>query len=136
MHSGSMPDCGLRNICVFVLFPLALYIYSTVSWARRTRGRPLPPGPRRLPIIGNLLEAPRVRPWFGFRDLCNTYGKRCESPIEISLGSLGLHLGDIVYLRVFGQDNIVLGSATAVAKLMEERTANTSDRLTGPVVRL
>ncbi|TBU30000.1 hypothetical protein BD309DRAFT_815482, partial [Dichomitus squalens] len=59
--------------------------------------------------IGTLLEAPRVRPWLGYRDLCNQYG-------------------DIVYFRILGQDNVVLGSAAAVAKVMEERTANTSDR--------
>ena len=49
---------------------------------------------------------------------------------------LRVHIGDIVYLRILGQDNVVLGSATAIAKVMEERTANTSDRLIGPVVRL
>ncbi|KAM5539389.1 hypothetical protein V8D89_006841 [Ganoderma adspersum] len=60
---------------------------------------------------------PKRRPWLGFRGICNEYG-------------------DIVHLHVFGQDYVVLGSAAAVSEVLEQRTANSSDRLVGPLIRL
>ena len=44
--------------------------------------------------------------------------------------------GDIVHLRAPGRDIIVLDSAAAVSEVMEQRTANSSDRLVGPIVEL
>lgn len=45
-------------------------------------------------------------------------------------------LGDIVHLHAAGKDYIILGSAAAVSEVLEQRTANSSDRLIGPMVRL
>ncbi|KAI1785551.1 O-methylsterigmatocystin oxidoreductase [Ganoderma leucocontextum] len=109
---------GFAVVSAIILLSLTCYLRSVILWRRRTRGRPLPPGPRRLPIIGSFLDMPTVRPWGGLRDLCNEYGS------------------DIIYLRTPGQDNIILGSAAAVSEVMEQRTANSSDRLVGPMVRL
>ena len=61
---------------VTVLFVSATYyVRSVLDWERRSRGRPLPPGPRPLPIVGNLYNAPQHRPWIGYRDLCKQYGE-------------------------------------------------------------
>ena len=57
-----------------VFLSLTFYLRSVILWRRRTNGRPLPPGPKQLPIIGNTLDMPTVRPWRGFADLCNKYG--------------------------------------------------------------
>ncbi|KAM5539390.1 hypothetical protein V8D89_006842 [Ganoderma adspersum] len=100
-----------------VLLSLTFYFRSVILWRGRTNGRPLPPGPKQLPVIGNALDMPTVRPWRGFADLCNKYG-------------------DIVHLRALGRDYIVLGSAAAVSEVLEQRTANSSDRIVGPMARL
>ncbi|PIL22692.1 cytochrome P450 [Ganoderma sinense ZZ0214-1] len=60
---------------------------------------------------------PTTRQWLGLAALCKEYG-------------------DIIHLRTPGKDFIVLGSAAAVSEVLEKRTANSSDRLIGPIVEL
>lgn len=50
------------------------YVRSVINWRTRQRGRPLPPGPVPLPIIGNLLDMPETKKWLGFQDLFAKYG--------------------------------------------------------------
>ncbi|KAH9912862.1 O-methylsterigmatocystin oxidoreductase [Epithele typhae] len=90
----------------------AAYFRIRAAWRTRTKGRPLPPSPNPLPIIGNMLDMPTKKPWVGFRELCARYG-------------------DVVHLQVFGQHMIVLDSAEAITEFLEKRTNNTSDRLIG-----
>ena len=59
---------GLVMLCV-------LYVRSIVRWHARSRGRPLPPGPPSLPVVGNLFNIPGERAWFTFRDLAAQYGE-------------------------------------------------------------
>ncbi|KAI0367632.1 O-methylsterigmatocystin oxidoreductase [Pilatotrama ljubarskyi] len=81
-----------------------------VLWRRRDRSRfPLPPGPKPLPIIGNLFDMPTKR-----------YGP--------ALRDLGAKYGDMTYLNMFGQPMLILNSYDAAIALLEGRSANTSDR--------
>ena len=41
------------------------------------RSLPYPPGPRRLPIIGNLLDFPKEKPYIAFRDMAKKYDSTC-----------------------------------------------------------
>ena len=43
---------------------------------RNPRNLPLPPGPKGLPLLGNMLEFPQVLPWEGYAKLCEEYGKQ------------------------------------------------------------
>ncbi|KAI0770060.1 cytochrome P450 [Fomes fomentarius] len=110
-------DIAAPVLAAVAVLILVYYARSFLTWKARSRGRPLPPGPPRLPVVGNLFNAPRSKPWYGFRDLCTDYG-------------------DVVYLEALGQRTVVLGSADAIREFLEKRTTNTSDRPTAPIVHL
>ncbi|KAH9889803.1 cytochrome P450 [Cubamyces lactineus] len=114
-----LTDLGPRHLVLALAASvLLLTIYKAVTTLRsRARRYPLPPGPRRLPIIGNLLHAPRHHLWLGFKDLCTKYG-------------------DLVYLNILGNHLIIVGSARLVTELLEKRSRNTSDRPFIPVAPL
>nr|BAL05146.1 cytochrome P450 [Phanerodontia chrysosporium] len=77
----------------------------------------LPPGPRGLPLLGNVLQIPRRLPHVAFRDM----GHKC---------------GDIVALRVPGYNLLVLNSRQAIYDLLDSRSAVYSDRPQGTMSRL
>lgn len=76
---------------------------------RPPRGTTLPPGPKGLPIVGNLFDIPRERSWLTYADWAST-------------------LGDVLYMEIFGSPLIILNSAKAATELFEKRSANYADR--------
>ncbi|KAI1792473.1 cytochrome P450 [Ganoderma leucocontextum] len=94
---------------LFVVVVLSVYVRSVLDWKIRTRGRPLPPGPKGWPIIGNMLNMPASQSWVAYRNLA-------------------VHYGDIIYFRVLGQPMLVLGSAATIGEFFDKHSANTSDR--------
>ncbi|KAI9058132.1 cytochrome P450 [Trametes sanguinea] len=101
-----------------LLFVLVHYLRSAQDWYARSRGRPLPPGPSRLPFVGNLFNSPSAwKPWLGFRDLTNKYG-------------------DIVYLEVLGKPMLILGNPSVMFEFLDKHSAITSDRAPSPMIPL
>lgn len=62
--SGSLP--------ILLLFTTVVALLS-LKWARPSRRR-LPPGPRALPLIGNMLQMPIVKPWETYNEWSKKYG--------------------------------------------------------------
>ncbi|KAG7098797.1 hypothetical protein E1B28_000702 [Marasmius oreades] len=71
--------------------------------------RKLPPGPRRLPIVGNLLHVPTLRPYPQFRKWARQYGP-------------------IFSLRLGPQTMIVLNSAEVAHEILDNRARKYSSR--------
>ncbi|THU96158.1 cytochrome P450 [Dendrothele bispora CBS 962.96] len=97
---------GLKTFGLAIL--LALIIYFRQSSLRSKGLKPLP-GPKGLPIIGNLLQIPRARSWLKFTEWRNQYG-------------------DLIGLNFAGHDLIVIGSSKIAADLLDRRSAIYSGR--------
>ncbi|RDX45817.1 cytochrome P450 [Lentinus brumalis] len=112
----TLPTVPSLPLVVFAL-PVVFYVLYALSWRARSRGRSLPPGPQRLPVVGNLFNMPKVHPWLAYRDLCSKYG-------------------DILHFRILGHSIVILGSAELMTQYLDKRSANTSDRKQTPLIEL
>ncbi|KAH7908045.1 cytochrome P450 [Hygrophoropsis aurantiaca] len=85
-----------------VLFVILALRFSTSKAA--TGGLPYPPGPPRLPFLGNLflVKFNNTRPWLTYTE----WGKK---------------YGGIVYSRILGQDYIIINSAEVAKALLAQR---------------
>jgi hypothetical protein len=54
---------------------LVLLVRGIAARAKRNPRRlPLPPGPKGLPLLGNIFQFPQAVPWEGYDRLCKEYG--------------------------------------------------------------
>ncbi|KAG2117750.1 cytochrome P450 [Suillus clintonianus] len=84
-------------------------ITTSFNKKKARRNLPLPPGPRPLPILGNLHRMNTVFPWITYKEWSDIYG-------------------DIIYSRILNQDVIILNSEKVARALLEKRSGNYSDR--------
>ena len=100
-----------------------------VERRRNPRRLPLPPGPRGLPFLGNVLDIPQEQIWEGYHQLCRQYGTSALRFVGILTWANGrVILGDLVYLNALGIDILIVGSLEKAFDLLEKRANNYSDR--------
>ncbi|KAF9223390.1 cytochrome P450 [Gyrodon lividus] len=92
---------------------VSIVAYGLASiWPSRRRNpasHPLPPGPKPLPIVGNVMGINPNEPWVSYTNWGKTYG-------------------ELVYSRLLNQDIIVINSEEVAKDLLERRSNNYSDR--------
>ncbi|ESK89434.1 cytochrome p450 [Moniliophthora roreri MCA 2997] len=103
----------LISLCLLLLVALLL-VRSRSQKARNL----LPPGPKPLPLIGNLLDVPQSFEW-------KTYAEWSQ-----------LYQSDILSINVFGSPMIILNSPQLASDLLEKRSSVYSSRPTGFAVML
>ncbi|KAF8210916.1 cytochrome P450 [Mycena galopus ATCC 62051] len=113
-HSTSHPRLSTMSLYAFSASAIIL-IFFLRYWRPKSK-LPLPPGPKKLPIVGNLLQMPSGREWETFMK----WSQKCNS--------------DIIHLNVVGTSIIVISSAEAANDLLEKRSAIYSDRPPMPMV--
>jgi len=86
-----------------------VWLNGMLTSSARRRIHPLPPGPPRLPYIGNVLDMPKSHLW----EKAATWKKK---------------YGDIVYLENFGAPFVILNSYETTIDLLEKRSIKYSSR--------
>ena len=104
------------------MFCLAWFV-----WTVRRKRLPYPPGPKRLPIVGNLFSMPSREEWVTYRKWSEESGmprilSRFVSPPESLSGS------DVIHADVMGSHIIILNSMKAAHELLDKRSSFYSDR--------
>ncbi|KAF5343467.1 hypothetical protein D9758_011861 [Tetrapyrgos nigripes] len=111
----TMMSSTSTSLLGFVLLSIIYYRWM----ATRTRAR-LPPGPKRLPIIGSLLDTlparmglvpPNPKPFY-------------EQYLEIGKANKS----DVIHIDVLGNHTVVLNSVKAATELLDRRSSNYSSR--------
>lgn len=71
----TMLDNEIQKL-VLALTPILLVILWRYDWKRGlfARNLPYPPGPKPLPLIGNLYDVPKEALWLGYAKLSKQYG--------------------------------------------------------------
>ena len=117
-----------------------LAFFSVRNFIKKRRdnpaGLPLPPGPPRLPIVGNLFGIKDLgAQWLTYAEWSKKYG-RC--PLSSSDGNSPFTRtqGDLLYLEIFGQKILVINSEKVAEDLLDKRSQNYSDRPQVPMVTL
>ena len=100
----------------------------------------VPPGPKPIPILGNLNDIPGKEPWFLVTKLAKQYGKVSRT-WQCQWESLNLVLtlhtsGDVVYMHFLGRGVVFLNSVEAVYDLLDKRGSIYSDRPTSIMAEL
>ncbi|KAG9317635.1 cytochrome P450 [Chiua virens] len=70
---------------------------------------PFPPGPKGLPLVGNIADMPSVKPWLTFTQWGQKYG-------------------DIAHAEVLGQHIIVLNNVNVAMEMLDKKSSSYSDR--------
>ncbi|KAF8897192.1 cytochrome P450 [Infundibulicybe gibba] len=89
------------------LATLGLFIIRRFIRSRSTV--PLPPGPKGLPLVGNILDMPSEKEWLTFAKWGDTWGDLCS-------------------VTILGQPLIIINSAQVASEMLDKKSSIYSDR--------
>ncbi|KAJ7102950.1 cytochrome P450 [Mycena crocata] len=99
-----------QNDKTFMLALGAAVLIVSLYYARTKKSvAPLPPGPRGVPIFGNITDLPQSQPWLTFSQWAKIHGL-------------------IVHLRVLGTSIIVLNDVNYAAQMLDKKSRIYSNR--------
>ncbi|KAK1230783.1 hypothetical protein PQX77_006117 [Marasmius sp. AFHP31] len=114
MLSSNLPPSSMDKAAVATATLLSL----ACAWKlyRSRNNLPLPPGPPKLPLVGNLFQMPSFPVWEAYQRWSEEYDS------------------DIIHLDAAGTSIVVLNSAKAINDLLEKRSRIYSSRPPAPMV--
>ena len=130
-----LPHIQLMSLTSSQLLAASLISFTVYVLLSRKRRHPFPfpPGPKSLPVIGNLRDIPFKYQWLTYEKWGREIGK-CILFLHMSIVHF-LYIGsDIVHAEFLGIHVVVLNSEKAATDLLEKRSSIYSDRYSCPLV--
>ena len=116
-------------LTVPALVVTALAVIAAFVLRSRKNQLPLPPGPRGVPIFGNLFQIPKECGWEKYEEWSKELGGSFLRKICcIHLTRICSSGSDIIHLNMAGMSMIVLNSEKAMVDLFEKRSLNYASR--------
>ncbi|PPQ69882.1 hypothetical protein CVT25_005587 [Psilocybe cyanescens] len=109
-----LPEVSAAPVLLTAVLVFAILYRHRRNARGNPKGFPNPPGPKPLPLIGNLLDIPRTDESSTYQDLAKQYG-------------------DLVYLSTMGTSILLVSSFKTAGDLFERRSTNYSDRFQSPM---
>ena len=113
---------------MFAIWLVVLSIWLYVQVVKKSPQVPLPPGPKGLPLLANLMDLPRLQPFVTFAKWGEIYG--ISIPAPSTSGSSDLYAGGIVHINVLGNSIIILNDAKHAIDMLAKKSRIYSDRPT------
>lgn len=117
----------LTNITWLDLCLAGVGLYLVKQILTKKPPAPFPPGPKGLPLIGNIADMPSVKPWITFAEWGQKYGM-CPSCASLNVLPLSFFPGDISHAEVLGQHIVVLNNVNVAIEMLDKKSSSYSDR--------
>jgi hypothetical protein len=128
-----MPLVFLRSPLDILLLVFLVDVFLATRIYQRRGRLPYPPGPRPLPLIGNLFDIPKEFSWLSYAQLSKKHGMVFFGGKATLTEEMA---GDVLSFHVFGTVIVVLNSLKANKDLLERRADTYSDRPVIPIVEM